>query len=114
MRHARQHLERLRDVLASLDLGKLAHETNAARVAVVGGVEKTLRFGKDFPNEKNELAKSFERMETTIGTSPNVMACGKCVPETDTRGRGRDLSARFGWALVMYARVSLSPRNPCR
>jgi hypothetical protein len=44
VRHAHEHLQRLHDVTARGRLVQLAHEPDAARVAVAGGIEKTLRF----------------------------------------------------------------------
>ena len=40
--HADEHFERLRDVLAGWDLGELAHEAHAARVAIIRRVEEAL------------------------------------------------------------------------
>ena len=47
VRHAHEHLQRLHDVTARGRLVQLAHEPDAARVAVAGGIEKTLRFSRD-------------------------------------------------------------------
>jgi hypothetical protein len=83
VRHAHEHLQRLHDVRARGHLAQLAHEPDAARVAVVGGIEKTLRF---FFSERT-FSRSIE--SETVREFPVVSNEGNAkVPRGDgERGR---------------------------
>ena len=66
VRHAHEHLQRLHDVTARGRLVQLAHEPDAARVVVAGGIEKTLRFSRDRFCEFTDGWEGFRRKRFPI------------------------------------------------